>query len=116
MASNGTSGRDQAADRRRSALDGIAARLVAGAVLLGVVAGLAAIHWSDLFPPEQASTADPNDPAAACIAERSRQIEKMIAENPDMAGRKQLFLERAEAMCRSTVGEGSSAPPPLPRN
>lgn len=98
---------------RKAALDGPAARLVAGFILLAAIAALLAIHWHDLFPEEVAQTGDPNDPVALCIAERSLQIEAMVAENPGMADRKPLFLERAEAMCRSTLG-GPSGPPPLP--
>lgn len=97
------------------ALDGLGARLVAGLVLLAAAAGLLALHWRDLFPDERAAQGlDPNDPVVACIAERSRQIETMIAENPAMADRRALFLERAEAMCRSTLGDGGGAPPPPP--
>ncbi|MEX0760590.1 MAG: hypothetical protein WD100_13500 [Tistlia sp.] len=104
--------------RSTGRLDGILARLVAGLVLLAAVGGLLAIHWQDLFPEERpVEAADPDDPAVACIAERSAQIEAMIADNPGMAGQKALFLERAEAMCRATAGgSGSGGPPPLPSN
>ncbi len=99
-----------ASSRTESRLDGLAARLVAGLVLLAVAGALLAIHWSDLFPGPEVQAVDPADPAAACIAERSAQIETLIAENPDMAGQKELFLERAVAMCRSTQGGNGGAP------
>lgn len=98
-------------------LDGLAGRLVAAVVLLAAAGGLLAVHWHDLFPEvQQADAVDPDDPVAVCIAERSAQIETMVAENPAMAGQKPLFLERAEAMCRSTLGARGASAPPLPRN
>ncbi|SME88146.1 hypothetical protein SAMN06265365_10157 [Tistlia consotensis] len=102
----------------RSALDGLGARLVAGLVLLAALGGLLAVEWRELFPRQVATTPDPNDPVAVCIAERSRQIETLVQENPSMAGQKRLFLERAEAMCRATAGPGGNGapPPPLPSN
>lgn len=100
-------------DATRGPLDGPAARLVALAVLLAAAGGLLAMHWRDLFPPERTAVAvDPSEPVARCIAERTGQIETMISENPAMAGRRQLFVERAVAMCRAT--EGGEGAPSLP--
>lgn len=86
-----------------SPLDRPVARVAAAGVLLLVAAALLAMHWRDLFPAEDAGA---DDPAAACIAQRSAEIEQVLADNPEMAGRRQLFLERAAAVCRATAGPG----------
>lgn len=97
----------------RSALDGPAGRIGAALVLALVAAALLAIHWGDLFPPEQAAGAAA-DPLAACIAGRSAEIEAMIEANPAMAGRRELLLSSVPAMCADQLGEGGSGRPPLP--
>lgn len=96
---------------RDSVLDRPIARVFAGGVILAVIATLLAIHWGDLFPPEVTAA---DDPAAACIAQRTAEVEQMVADNPQMADRKQLFIERAAAICIAT-NEGAGGPPPLPR-
>ena len=79
-----------------------------------VVAALLAMHWEDLFPPEGAAGAG-TDPVAACVAERSAEIEAMIEANPAMAGRREMLLSGIPAMCADLLGEGGSgSPPPLP--
>jgi len=95
-----------------SALDSPLARLLAGGVLAGVVAILLAIHWGDLFPPEVAAKAAGDDPVALCVAQRSAEIEQMITDNPSMAARRNLFIERVAAMCQATAGGGNALPPP----
>ncbi|WP_119166451.1 hypothetical protein [Algihabitans albus] len=100
-----------------SFLDRPAARLLAAGVFCGVIAVLTIQHWDDLFPPPlEEMTVDSDDPAALCIARERDQIEGMVADNPQMAAQKDLFLQRAEARCQATAGGGSAAPPPLPTN
>lgn len=97
----------------RSFLDGPYPRLMAAAVFALVVAALLAIHWEDLFPPEQAGIAG-DDPVSACIAERSAEIDAMIEDNPQMSSRRETMLARIAPMCQDMVGEGAGGPPPLP--
>lgn len=97
----------------RSTLDGPAGRAGAALVLLLVMAALLAMHWDDLFASEERTTAG-DDPVAACIAERSAEIEAMIEENPGMAGRRDTLLSRVPPMCEDMLGEGAGEPPPLP--
>jgi len=90
-------------------IDGWGGRAVAVAVLACVVAALLTLHWDDLFP-SQASLA-PDDPLERCVAERRGEIEKMIAEAPAMASRRDILLERLPGLCASQLGlEGGGAP------
>jgi hypothetical protein len=97
-----------------SFLDRPAARLLGLGVIACVAAILAVQHWDDVFPPETQQAADPNDPVAKCIAEETRQIEQMVADNPGMEPQKELFVRRAEARCNAMEGEGNSGAPALP--
>ncbi len=89
------------ADPRPSVLDGLGARLVAVAVLVGVGAALLAIHWDDLFPPEPVAAADSDDPFVRCVTERHGQIDNMVSEGVANASQAELFKQRAEALCRA---------------
>ena len=102
----------QAAHRNRSVLDGLAARLAALAVLVGVVALLGWIHRERLFPPDPAAVAA-DDPAALCFAERAVDIDATAAEGTITEAQASLFKSRAEALCHAQAG-GSAEPPPLP--
>lgn len=93
-------------------LDRPLARIGAVAVALLMAAALAYMHRDDIFPPEPAATADPNDPVALCLAERAVDIDRMQAEGTITAEQAGLFKSRAEALCQSQVGGGNSAPPP----
>jgi len=84
----------------RSFLDRPAARVAALAVLLACASALGWMHRADLFPPEASGRAE-GDPAAACIAERSADIDKMQADGVIDATQAALFKSRAEALCRS---------------
>ncbi len=96
-----------------SFLDRPVARLLALAVIAGVVAVLTLQHWDDLFPQQTQEVADPNDPVAQCIARETAQIERMVADNPGMAAQKELFVQRAQARCQAMEGSGAG-PPRLP--
>lgn len=102
----------QNASRRR--LDGPAARLVALAVLAGVVALLGYVHRERIFPPDPAAVAS-EDPAALCLAERAADIDGMVAEGAITKEQASLFKSRAEALCQAQAGN-TGAPPPLPAN
>jgi hypothetical protein len=81
-------------------LDRPIARLLALGVALLCVASLAWLHRADLLP----ATAAPevaDDPFARCFAERSAQIDNMVAEGVVDTGQANLFKSRAEAMCRA---------------
>lgn len=95
-----------------SYLDRPVARLCAVGVALLMAAALAFMHRDDLFPPEEAAAADPDDPVALCLAERARDIDAMLAEGTINVQQAQLFKGRAEALCQAQVGGGSG--PPLP--
>ena len=95
----------------RSFLDGALARGLAVVVFLACVAGLAWLERARLLPPEGAAAAA--DPAAASLAERSAEIERMLAEGLIEAAQAELFKTRAAAMCRATAG-GAPPGPSLP--
>jgi hypothetical protein len=48
-----------------------------------------------------------------CFAERSGQIDQMLAEGLIQAAQAELFKTRAEAMCRAE-SQGPGGPPALP--
>ena len=93
-------------------LDRPAARGVAALVLLLVAASLGWIHSDDLFPPEQAAV-PADDPVALCVAQRSADIDKMLADGVIQADQATLFKGRAEALCQAQEGQGAG-PPPVP--
>jgi hypothetical protein len=97
----------------RSVLDRPAARGIAALVFVGCVAFLAWLERDRWLGSEVTASADP---AAPCIAERTAQIDGMLAEGLIEAGQAELFKSRAAAMCRDLQGGGSSGPglPPLP--
>ncbi len=94
-----------------SRLDGPAARFAALGVAALAALALVYIHRDDLFPPDAASSGAALDPIAACVAERSAEIDGMVAEGLVDEARATLFKSRAAALCQSTVGGGNSAPP-----
>ena len=96
---------------RPSALDRPAARFAAVGLALRCAAALAYIHRDDLFPPEIAAAASAEDPVRVCLAERSADIDRMVADGIVDETRAALFKSRAEAMCQATVGDGNNAPP-----
>ncbi|MBX6369126.1 MAG: hypothetical protein IRZ04_14150 [Rhodospirillales bacterium] len=104
-------------DRRiaPAALDGSAAR-VAAAVLAVAVAGLAVwVHRHELFPEPAAETVEAGpDPFEACMASRSADIDRMLAEKSIDAERAGLFRARAEAMCRAEADKAAGKAPGLP--
>jgi hypothetical protein len=81
-------------------LDRPVARLLALGVALLCVAGLAWLHRTDLLP-AAAAPETANDPFARCLAERSAQIDGMVAEGVVDTGQANQFKSRAEAMCRA---------------
>lgn len=83
-----------------SFLDQPAARVVALLICLGSLGALAAIHWKDLTGPGPV-VAKTDDRFAKCFAQRSGEIEKMVADGLVDAPRAALFKTRAEAMCRA---------------
>lgn len=103
-----------AEDGVSSALDGKAARGVALLVFIGCLALLAWIHRDDLLPGEETAGAAEDDPAAACIAERSADIARMVEEGLIGEDQAAVFRERAIGMCRDTTGGGPPPPAPLP--
>ena len=94
-----------------SALDRPAARFAALAVAVLAALALVYIHRDDLFPPETAAADVAADPVALCLAERSADIDRMVAEGVVDEARAALFKSRAEALCQTTVGGGNNAPP-----
>lgn len=96
----------------RPFLDRPAARVLALLVVVACAGALAYIHRDDLLPSD-ARVAAGDDPFARCFAERRGDIDTMLAEGVIDQQRAELFLSRAEAMCRAETGEGGG-PPPLP--
>ncbi|MGF1611345.1 MAG: hypothetical protein ACFCUQ_18225 [Kiloniellales bacterium] len=93
-------------------LDRPLARVVAGLVVLLVLAALGWMHREDLFPPEAAPIAS-DDPVALCFAERAAEIDKMLQEGTFTPEQASLFKSRAEALCQDQHG-GGSGPPAIP--
>ncbi len=83
-------------------IDRQAARLVAVGRALPCAGALAYIHRADLVPAAM---------VAACLAERSAEIDGMVAEGTVEAARAALFKSRAEALCVATVGGGQGPRP-----
>lgn len=102
---------DPRAIRRRSAADGPWARVAAVLVLIAVIAILAAMHWDDLFAPQQAAAPAADDPVALCLAGRAGDIDKMRADGVIDEAQATLFVSRAEALCQAQFGGGSGPPP-----
>jgi hypothetical protein len=80
-------------------VDRPAARLLALAVALACVAGLAWLHRADLFAAAAPEPAD--NPFARCLAERSAAIDGMVSEGVVDRAQADQFKSRAEAMCRA---------------
>jgi hypothetical protein len=100
-------------------LDRPAARVLAALIILFCGALLAYVHRDDVLPVlglRDASVARDasNDPAAACIEQRFAEIDGMIDDGIVKTEQAAMFKQRAEAMCRSTEGQGGG--PPLPIN
>ncbi len=97
--------------RSTSALDRPPARFAALGIAVAAALALGYIHRDDLFPTGSAE-ANAADPTALCVAERSADIDRMVADGIVDESRAALFKSRAEAMCQSTVGGGNAAAPP----
>lgn len=98
---------------RRAFLDRPAARLLAALVILLCSTLLAYVHRDDLRavdPPGDAEGPSA-DPAAPCIEQRFAEIDAMVEDGVTDDEQAALFKQRALAMCRSTTGDGSQAPP-----
>ncbi len=95
-----------------SALDRPGARIAAVGIAAMAALALGYIHRDDLFPGEAGSAGATTDPVMLCVAERSADIDGMVAEGIIDEARAALFKSRAEALCQSTVGGGNNAPPP----
>jgi hypothetical protein len=96
--------------RRRPFLDRPIARVIAAVVFLGCVASIGYLEREWLWPGAVERTAA-DDPFARCFAERSAEIDRMLAEDLIQAGQAELFKSRAEAMCRAqTPGPGAGTP------
>jgi len=96
---------------RRAFLDRPIARVLAAAVCLGCVAGIAYLERARLWPTPPDRT-DADDPFARCFAERAAQIDRMLAEGVIEPAQAELFRSRAEAMCRAETAGASGVPAP----
>jgi len=102
------------ASNARSALDGMAARVAALAVAVLTAGALAFIHRDDLIAPKAAEIEAAPDPFHGCVAVRSAEIEKMLAEKSIDAQRADIFRARAEAICRAEADKAAGKVPGLP--
>ena len=87
-------------------LDRPVARGLALLVFLGCAGALAWLERARLFPPEVAA----NDPVALCIAERSAQIDDLVANGRIQSGQAELFKARVRELC-GTAGAPAPKPP-----
>lgn len=96
----------------RSRLDGPLPRVCALGVAALAVLALFAIHYEDLFPPEDGSAGlDPDDPVALCIAEEKQTLDKLVAEGAFTEDQAARALGGAEARCFDSFGGGNSQIP-----
>lgn len=86
-------------------LDRPAARIVAVVVMLAAAGALAAIHRDDLKAMIAGPAVAKDDPLSRCVAEHAATIDKGVAEGVFKPEQAALFKQRAEALCRSTVGK-----------
>jgi len=101
---------------RPSPLDRPAARLVAVAVALAGLALLGWIHRGDLFPPDPAAPASPQEAAfRACFEPRAAQFAASLEAGELTPEQVALFRSRAEAFCADQADKGRiTAGPSLP--
>ena len=98
----------------RTPLDGTGARVVAVGIAL-IAGGTAVwIHRHELFPAGQPEAEAGADPFQECVATRSAEIDRMLAEKTVDAQRAELFRTRAEAMCRADADKAAGKTPGLP--
>jgi hypothetical protein len=96
-----------ASEPRPASLDRPLARGVAFLVFLGCIGAIVWLERGRLFPPEVAA----DDPVALCIAERSAQIDDLVASGRIQAGQAEVFKSRARDMC-ANAGAPAGPPPP----
>lgn len=99
-------------------LDRPAARVLAALVIFLCGALLTFIHQDDVLPAlglRELPVADDAsaDPAAPCIEQRFAEIDAMMDEGLVKAEQASMFKQRAEAMCRSTEGQGGGGALPV---
>ncbi|NIA69560.1 hypothetical protein HBA54_13240 [Pelagibius litoralis] len=94
-----------------SFLDRPLARVCAVGIALLMVAVLGWMHRDDILPSPEGAAPAADDPVARCLAERSGDIDRMVAEGTITAEQAQLFKGRAEALCQAQQGGGSGPPP-----
>lgn len=94
--------------QRPPVLDRPVARIAAAGVALAAAGGLLAIHWQDLFPPEQ-QAAGGNPAFRACMDKRAGDIERMLEEGVIGESQARQFRQRAEAFCRAQSEGGGPA-------
>lgn len=92
-------------------LDRWPARLAALVILIGCISVLVLIHWSDIFP-SQTERSQADDPAAACIATRGGEVDRMHADGVIDETQVASFKARAEAFCRAQAGQVGVPVPP----
>lgn len=100
-----------------SVLDRPAARVVAGLVFLGMVGLLGWLHRDDLFPNAKAPSpaAAGEDPALlACLAQRTGDVDRMLAEKLIDAARAEAIRASIEGICRSQIQKTPGGSPGLP--
>lgn len=101
-----------------SVLDRPAARLVAGLVFVGMVGLLGWLHRDDLFPKATAPApaAAGEEPAfLACLAQRTADVDRMLAEKLIDAARAEAIRASIEGICRSQTQNTPGGLPGLPQ-
>ncbi len=88
-------------------LDRPLARALAFVVFLGCAGAIAWLERARLFPAQVAA----DDPVALCIAERSAQIDDLVANGRIQSGQAELFKSRVRELCGTA---GVPAGPPAP--
>lgn len=87
--------------------DSLAARGIAGLVVLASAAGILAVAWDDLFPaPVAGIEASGNPELTACLQERVGAVNKMREDGVIDATQYDQFRARAESFCEGQFGDG----------
>ena len=93
---------------RKSFVDGVGARLLAGLIVLGCAGLLLFLNWHVLYPPpaKQVDDAKPNPEFVACRDARVGTVNKMKADGVINDQQFAQFTERAVATCAGRFPPG----------
>lgn len=100
--------------RRKSMLDGTAARAVAVLVALAAAGALAYLHRDDIrgsaaVASGGAPAGKADDPFSKCMTEHGAKIDQMVKDGVVQAAMAATFKDRAEGLCRASASGSTKA-------